>query len=104
MFKHMAKSPLKKPSRGYVAILVCITIPVLLLGVKYAFDKRTAGRAELYKAGTLLHKKCAREAALAVAKRWNPGLTLNQQMESLLKIFEVFQHWSSVAITKRDFV
>jgi hypothetical protein len=61
-------------------------IPVLLLGVKYCVDLIDYHQACLYGGGTDLYKKCAREAVLAVAKKWNPGLTLKQQKESLLLI------------------
>jgi hypothetical protein len=65
---------------------MCIVIPVLLLGVKYCVDLVDYHQACLYGSSTDLWKKCAREAALAVAKHWNPGLTLKQQKESLLLI------------------
>jgi hypothetical protein len=66
---------------------MCIIIPVLLLGTKYCVDLVSYHNALLYSGGgTDFYKKCAREAALAVAKHWNPGLTLKQQKETLLRI------------------
>jgi hypothetical protein len=61
-------------------------IPVLLLCVKYVLDLQTMHHANVYRGGTIIHKKCAKDAAYEVAKVWNPGLTLNQQKESLLRV------------------
>ncbi|MDR2782081.1 MAG: hypothetical protein LBB21_06570, partial [Holosporaceae bacterium] len=65
---------------------MCILIPVLLLAVKYCVDIVSYNHAQIYTGGNNFYKKCANEAALAVAKKWNPGLTLNQQDKSLLRI------------------
>ncbi|MDR1236005.1 MAG: hypothetical protein LBJ96_03275 [Holosporaceae bacterium] len=67
-------------------VLMCILVPVLLLATKYCVDLVSYHQVCLYEGGTDPHKKCAREAALAVAQKWNPGLTLKQQKESLLRI------------------
>ncbi|MCR5225023.1 MAG: hypothetical protein K6C34_02975 [Alphaproteobacteria bacterium] len=76
-----------KPSRGYVALVVAASVPILMLGLRYFLDTRTLKQTEVYKKGdnTVLFKKCANEAALEVAKYWNPGLTLYQQRPSVLR-------------------
>ncbi|MDR2782013.1 MAG: hypothetical protein LBB21_06210, partial [Holosporaceae bacterium] len=76
----------KKSSSGYIFILMCTLTPVLLLAVKYCVDIVSYNHKQIYTGGNDFYKKCAKEAALAVAKKWNPGLTLNQQKESLLLI------------------
>ncbi|MDR2782147.1 MAG: hypothetical protein LBB21_06910 [Holosporaceae bacterium] len=66
---------------------MCVLIPVLLMAVKYCVDIVTYNHKQIYECEfTRIYKQCAREAALAVAKKWNPGLTLNQQKESLLYV------------------
>ncbi|MDR2794580.1 MAG: hypothetical protein LBB12_02275, partial [Holosporaceae bacterium] len=81
------KSLVKRPISGYVAILLAVTIPVLLLGAKYVVDRGNHDMALLEKAQSAsLSKKCAKEAALKVAKKWNPALTLADQKEALLRI------------------
>ncbi|MDR0632071.1 MAG: glycoside hydrolase [Holosporaceae bacterium] len=92
----------RKGKQGYVAILMCVAVPVLMLGVKYGLDFLNYHRAKTYggsssSVGT--SKKCAQKAALEVAKRWNPGLTLNQQKESLLRIADgIFNATTSCSI------
>jgi len=80
----------KKSSRGYILIVACIAIPILLLAVKYCMDKISLDSSSLYSIKDLANiqctRRCANEAALEVAKKWNPGLTLKQQKESLLRI------------------
>ncbi|MDR2107180.1 MAG: glycoside hydrolase [Holosporaceae bacterium] len=77
----------KKNEAGYVAILMCALIPLLLLGVKYVLDLNSQHRVQLYSSdGEGVHKRCAREAALKVARCWNPALTLTQQKESVLRV------------------
>jgi len=68
-------------------------IPVLLFGTKYVLDWQTANQDQLmknsteyYKNPSDYYKNCAREVALAVAKKWNPGLTLYQQREAMYKV------------------
>lgn len=72
---------------GFIALLFCIFIPILLLGVKYMLDTATLHRVQLYHKSTdKIYKKCAKEAALAVSNKWNPSLSLNQQKGSILRI------------------
>ena len=78
---------IRRANRGYVLILTAIAIPVLLMGVKYSLDKLKEREIELERSGTdEYYKKCAREAALAVAQNWNPGLTLSQQKDGIYKV------------------
>ncbi|MDR2781538.1 MAG: hypothetical protein LBB21_03755 [Holosporaceae bacterium] len=77
---------IKKSSNGYIFMLICVLVPVLLLAVRYCVDVVSDNHAKIYGGGTGFYKKCAKDAALAVAKKWNPGLTLNQQKGSLLLI------------------
>ncbi len=77
---------LKNSASGYVLILVITLIPVLLFGAKYVLDQMSVNKAKIEKGTGRYYKKCAREAALAVAKNWNPGLTLAQQKEAVQKI------------------
>ena len=66
---------------------MAIAIPVLLMGVKYSLDKLKEREIELERSGTdEYYKKCAREAALAVAQNWNPGLTFSQQKDGIYKV------------------
>ncbi|MBR2137011.1 MAG: hypothetical protein IJ852_03505 [Alphaproteobacteria bacterium] len=83
-----------RPNRqnsGYVLILVAAFIPVVLLGVKYSEQMFKLKDNILKKGATsvdvsTIEKRCAREAALAVAQNWNPGLTLGQQREGVYKV------------------
>lgn len=78
---------LKNPLSGYVLILVIMTIPVLLFGAKYILDLSTLHEVQLEEEKTKgWYKRCAKEAALAVAKNWNPGLTLARQKEAVQKV------------------
>ena len=68
-------------------------IPVLLFGTKYVLDWQTANQdqlmknsSEYYKDPSDYYKNCAREVALAVAKKWNPGLSFYQQREAMYKV------------------
>ncbi|MDR0677097.1 MAG: hypothetical protein LBF57_00220, partial [Holosporaceae bacterium] len=79
---------LKESSRGYIFLLMCVAIPVLLYGVKHSVDIVNENRVKIYEGdmqGTI-HKRCGKEAALEVARRWNPGLTFKQQKESILRV------------------
>ncbi|MDR1236406.1 MAG: hypothetical protein LBJ96_05370 [Holosporaceae bacterium] len=68
-------------------ILMCVLVPVLLLGVRYCVDLVSYHRALIYGGGSDPYKvSCAKEAALAVAKQWNPGLTFAKQKKSMLYI------------------
>ncbi|MDR2157748.1 MAG: hypothetical protein LBO02_00315, partial [Holosporaceae bacterium] len=71
---------------GYVMILMCVLVPVLLLGVKLSVDQTSLKQSQLYKGAGQPSKYCAREAALAAAQKYNPGLTLKQQKEYLLTL------------------
>jgi hypothetical protein len=57
-----------------------------MLGAKYVIDSSTKDTINMEKSGGNFYKKCAKSAALAVAKNWNPGLTLDQQKDAILKI------------------
>ena len=46
----------------------------------------SVNKAKIEKGTETYHKRCAREAALAVAKNWNPGLTLGQQQAAVYKV------------------
>ena len=61
-------------------------IPVLLFGTKYILDLRTVNKVPTEKGNQEWHKHCAKEAALAVARNWNPGLTLEQQKAAVYKV------------------
>ncbi len=79
----------RSPRRGYVLILVLTIIPVLLFGAKYVLDQMTANQVEIEQVKgelAVYYKRCAKEAALAVAKNWNPGLTLGQQQAAVYKV------------------
>ncbi len=78
----------KRSVFGYVLILMTALIPVLLFGTKYILDLRTLHKVQLEKeeSGGGWYKRCAKEAALAVAKNWNPGLSLYQQRDAMYKI------------------
>lgn len=77
---------INRSNSGYIAILLCICIPVLLLGVKHVIDTASFQTTMLTKSSGKLYKKCAKEAVLEVAKKWNSGLTLKEQKESMLRI------------------
>lgn len=93
--------PLHSPSRGAILILVACFLPVILLGIKYSEKLFQSKDQELKKTSTAettetLKKRRAREAALAVAQNWNPGLTLAQQQEAVYKIADAVYNASPV--------
>ena len=72
---------------GYVLIVVTCFIPIVLLGIRYAEKLFEVKDVEIKRASTeKLVKQCAREASLAVARNWNPGLTLGQQRDGIYKV------------------
>ncbi len=92
---------------GYVLILTLVALPVILLGSRYVLDELNLIKVKtvnVSKTSTTVdksentiteaedadrkkfYKKCAKEAAFAVAKKWNPGLTYKQQKWSMLQI------------------
>ena len=74
---------MKKPgSRGYVLILVSFIVPVMMMATKYVLDVSVE---KAVKSGTIT-KRCAREAALEVARHWNPAITFKQQKEAMYYI------------------
>ena len=75
-----------RPSAGVILILMLSVIPVLLLGPKYVLDQRTHDKVQMENGGIEYYKASAKEAALAVAENWNPGLTLNQQKDAAYKV------------------
>ncbi len=79
---------------GYIAILLCITIPILFFGIKYVLDTSTKNAVKLETDVKEYHKKCAKEIALAVAQNWNPGLTLTQQKDAIMKIADAIYNAS----------
>ena len=97
MFK---KYFLKAGSSGYIAILLCVLVPTLFFGVKYVVDMNTKHtvelKKELAKKDEENKKRCAKEAALAVAENWNPGLTLTQQKDAVMKVADAVYNASLV--------
>lgn len=85
-FNKQKFAKLKHSKYGYIAVWLCVFIPIVLSGVKLALDISTKHSVDLNKSTGKYYKRCATEAALAVAKNWNPGLTLSQQKDALLKI------------------
>lgn len=75
-------------SRGYVLLVVAVFIPVAIIAMKYILVLREKKIQDIYKKGndSVLFKRCSRDAALEVAKKWNPGLTLDEQKASLLRV------------------
>ncbi|MCR4555498.1 MAG: hypothetical protein K5766_01660 [Alphaproteobacteria bacterium] len=74
---------------GYVLILTVVALPVLLYGAKYLLDHRTLLDRKVMDSsleGKRLVKFCAKDAAQAVAAKWNPALTYKQQREAMLRI------------------
>ena len=72
----------KLGNRGYVLVILTVFVPLMLLSTRYVLDystERTDGVGKIV-------KRCAKEAALEVAKKWNPGLSYKQQKESMLRI------------------
>ncbi len=94
-FKKLAK--FLKLQRGYVFVLTLVLLPVVLFGAKYIVDNQSLHRIMLLKTRLKdksesneheeeYYKKCAKNAALAVAKKWNPALNYKQQKESVLRV------------------
>jgi len=82
-------SRLKRQISGYVIILTIALAPLLLFGTKYILDKMTENQVKIEKGTgteTSYYKRCAKEAAQAVAENWNPGLTLGQQQAAIYKV------------------
>ena len=91
-FNHISKnvSEIIKSKNGYVFIATILFLPILLYGTKLILE-REKGYAPQKTQETAYYevkyfKLCAKEAALAVAKRWNPALTYKQQKASMLRI------------------
>ncbi|MDR3155715.1 MAG: hypothetical protein LBT90_01255, partial [Holosporaceae bacterium] len=60
---------------------------MMFLLVKYAINSGILNNIGLFKSSDdTVYKHCAREAALAAAKKWNPGLTLEQQKPAVLQV------------------
>ncbi|MBR1734654.1 MAG: hypothetical protein IJ730_04305 [Alphaproteobacteria bacterium] len=77
-----------KNRRGYVMIIVACFLPIVLAGITYS-EKLFHSKDKAIKDTTVIDeitKRCAREAALEVAKNWNPGLTLGQQRDGIYKV------------------
>ena len=89
-------------SRGAILIMVACFLPIILLGIKYSeklFQQKEQNitRSE----DTKIVKICAQEAALEVARNWNPGLKLSQQQEGVYKVADAVynahpSHYNSV--------
>ena len=81
---------------GYVFIITIALIPLLLYGAKYVIDHRTllerwsAGIEHVKNAttatGKRLIKQCAHKAALEVARKWNPSLSLYEQRDAMYAV------------------
>lgn len=72
---------------GYIMIIVACFLPLIMLGIKYSeqlFKLKDAALSKIN--GDDVTKRCAREAALAIARNWNPGLTLGQQKDAVYKL------------------
>lgn len=77
----------QRSDSGAVLILFALFVPIILAGLRYTerlFDRRYEILDESNKKS--VPKDCAQEAALAVARNYNPGLTLAQQREALYKV------------------
>ena len=74
-------------SRGAILIMLACFLPIILLGIKYS-EKLIEEKEEQFKkvGEEVVTKRCAQEAALEVARNWNPGLTLSQQQEGVYKV------------------
>ena len=77
----------RRSSRGVILIMLACFLPIILLGIKYS-EKLIEEKEEQFKkvGEEVVTKRCAREAALEVARNWNPGLTLSQQQEGVYKV------------------
>ncbi|MBR1734462.1 MAG: hypothetical protein IJ730_03295, partial [Alphaproteobacteria bacterium] len=69
-------------------ILIACFLPIVLAGITYSEKLIRSKDTSLKKTESKneITKRCAREAALAVAKNWNPGLTLGQQLDGIYKV------------------
>ncbi len=69
-------------------VLFLTILPIFLFGAKMVLDKMTETHVKIEQSkGTVTYfKRCAKEAALAVAKNWNPGLNLSYQKNALMKV------------------
>ncbi len=86
--------------KGYIAIVVAIFVPIVLYGVKFMLDNMSAHRAMMEKtASEDVKKHCAKDAALQVARNWNPGLTLGQQKAAVLKVADAVYNASPCYFT-----
>ena len=94
-------SQLRSPRRGYIAILLIAFIPVILLGTRWVLDTVTLQKIKInmmpVKGET--QKKCAAQAALAVAQNWNPGLPLSRQKNTALKIADAVYNDNTPVVT-----
>lgn len=95
----------KRRQRGYIILILCIFIPIICFGTKWCLDKITLdklkinigdGREDIVESDPF--KKCAKEAALAVAKKWNPALSYNDQKISMLRIADEIYNASDAFI------
>lgn len=84
---------------GAVLILLAFFIPAILAGIEYTqelFKRRYTVLIETTISTNNPEKRCAEEAALAVARNWNPGLSLVQQKEAVYKIADAVYNPSPV--------
>ncbi|MDR1361947.1 MAG: hypothetical protein LBJ16_01875 [Holosporaceae bacterium] len=81
------KKNLRFASSGYVLILMAIFLPVIFVGIKYVVDTTRINSFNLEKQKKDDNRlvSCGKEAAIAVAMLWNPGLTFDQQKIQLMK-------------------
>ena len=102
-FSRFSKRLFKRRQRGYIIIILCIFIPIICLGTKWCLDKMTLdklkvevgnGKGDIVESDPF--KKCAKEAALEVAKKWNPALSYNDQKASMLRIADEIYNASDV--------
>ena len=78
---------LHSSSRGAILIMVACFLPIILLGIKYSEKLFQSKEHNITKSeDNKVVKVCAQEAALEVARNWNPGLTLAQQQEAVYKV------------------
>lgn len=75
-------------SHGYVLLVVAVFVPVAIAAMKYILALRAKKIQDIYTKGddSVLFKRCSRDVALEVAKKWNPALTLGEQKAALLRI------------------
>lgn len=79
----------RRKNSGAMLILLAFFVPIFLAGIRYT-ERMFERRYELLKEGKgegRVFRKCDPAAvALAVARNYNPGLTLGQQKDALYKI------------------